>query len=110
IVPLSLFRSRTFTGANVLTLLLYGALSAATFLLPFNLIQVQHYSPAEAGAAFLPFVVTMSLLSRWTAALADRTGPRVPLPVGPILAGAGFALMARPGIGGSYWTTFFPAI
>lgn len=110
IVPMSLFRSRTFTGANVLTLLLYGALSAATFLLPFNLIQVQHYSPAEAGAAFLPFVVTMSLLSRWTGALADRIGPRLPLMVGPILAGAGFALMARPGIGGSYWTTFFPPI
>src|SRR4051794_15414599 len=110
IVPLSLFRSRTFTGANLLTLLLYGALSAATFLLPFNLIQVQHYSPAKAGAAFLPFVLTMSLLSRWSGALADRIGPRLPLIVGPILTGCGFALMARPGIGGSYWTTFFPGI
>jgi EmrB/QacA subfamily drug resistance transporter len=110
IVPVSLFRSRTFTGANILTLLLYGALSAATFLLPFNLIQVQHYSPAMAGAAFLPFVVTMSLLSRWTGALADRIGPRIPLIVGPIVAGIGFVLMARPGIGGSYWTTFFPGI
>jgi EmrB/QacA subfamily drug resistance transporter len=110
IVPLSLFKSRTFTGANILTLLLYGALSAATFLLPFNLIQVQHYSPAKAGAAFLPFVLTMSLLSRWSGALADRIGPRLPLIVGPILTGCGFALMARPGSGGSYWTTFFPGI
>jgi len=110
IVPLSLFRSRTFTGANILTLLLYGALSAATFLLPFNLIEVQHYSPTKAGAAFLPFMVTMSLLSRFTGALADRIGPRVLLIVGPLLAGAGFALMAVPGIGGSYWTTFFPGI
>ena len=110
IVPLSLFRSRSFTGANILTLLLYAALSGALFLLPFNLIQVQHDTPAQAGAAFLPFVVTMSLLSRWTGALADRIGPRLPLIVGPILAGAGFALLALPSIGGSYWTTFFPGI
>jgi EmrB/QacA subfamily drug resistance transporter len=110
IVPLTLFRSRTFTGANILTLLLYGALSAATFLLPFNLIQLQHYSPSKAGLAFLPFVVTMSLLSRFTGALADRIGPRLLLIAGPLTAAAGLALMARPGIGGSYWTTFFPAI
>ncbi|HEV2721779.1 MAG TPA: MFS transporter [Thermoanaerobaculia bacterium] len=110
IVPLSLFRSRNFTGANVLTLLLYAALSGALFLLPFNLIQVQHDSPAKAGAAFMPFVVTMSLLSRFTGALADRIGARLPLIAGPLVAAAGFALMAVPGIGGSYWTTFFPGI
>jgi EmrB/QacA subfamily drug resistance transporter len=110
IVPLTLFRSRNFTGANILTLLLYAALSGALFLLPFNLIQLQHDSPAKAGAAFLPFVVTMSLLSRFTGALADRIGPRLPLIVGPLVAAAGFALLALPGIGGSYWTTFFPGI
>ena len=110
IVPLTLFRSRAFTGANVLTLLLYGALSAATFLLPFNLIQLQGYSPSQAGAALLPFVATMSVLSRFTGALADRIGPRILLIVGPIVAACGLALMARPSVGGSYWTTFFPAI
>jgi EmrB/QacA subfamily drug resistance transporter len=110
IVPLSLFRSRTFSGANILTFLLYAALQGSTFFLPFNLIQVQGYPPAKAGAAFLPFVVTMSLLSRWTGALADRVGPRPLLVLGPVTAGAGIALLALPDVGGSYWTTFFPGI
>lgn len=110
IVPFQLFRSRSFTAANVLTLLLYGALSSSTFLLPFNLIQVQHYPPARAGAAFLPFVITMSLLSRYTGALADRIGARPLLMAGPVLAGAGIGLLALPSIGGSFWTTFFPGV
>ena len=110
IMPLTLFRSRVFSGANLLTLLLYGALSTVTFLLPFNLIQVQHYSPAQAGAAFLPFVATLSILSRWTGSLADRFGPRLPLIVGPLLACCGFILLACPSIGGSYWMTFFPGV
>jgi MFS family permease len=110
IVPLSLFRSRAFSAVNVLTFFLYAALSAATFLLPFNLIQVQGYTPARAGAAFLPFVGTMSLLSRWSGALADRIGPRLQLVAGPLLAGVGFVLMAIPSRGGSYWLTFFPGI
>ncbi|HXA17270.1 MAG TPA: DHA2 family efflux MFS transporter permease subunit [Thermoanaerobaculia bacterium] len=110
IMPLTLFRSRVFSGANLLTLLLYAALSTVTFLLPFNLIQVQHYSPSQAGAAFLPFVVTMTILSRWTGGLADRFGPRLPLTVGPLLACCGFILLACPSIGGSYWMTFFPGV
>ena len=110
LVPLTLFRSRAFSGANVLTLLLYAALSGAMFLLPFNFIQVLHYTPAEAGAAFLPIVATMSLLSRFTGGLADRIGPRPLLIVGPIVAGAGFALLAWCGGAGSYWTAYFPGL
>jgi MFS family permease len=109
-MPLGLFRSRTFAGANLLTLCLYGALGGALFFLPFDLIQVQGYSATAAGAALLPFVALMFLLSRWAGGLVDRYGPRLPLVAGPAVAAAGLALFALPGTGASYWLSVFPAV
>ncbi len=109
-LPLALFRSRPFTLANVLTLLLYAALGIVLFLVPLNLIQVQHYTATAAGAALLPFPVIMFALSRWSGGLVASIGSRLPLTIGPIVAAAGLALYARPGVGGSYWSTFFPAV
>ena len=108
--PLSLFRNRTFTAANLLTLFLYAALAALFFFLPFVLIQARGYSPAASGAALLPLIVLVSGGSRAAGAFADRVGPRLPLTLGPAIAAAGFALFAVLPADAGYAVSMLPAL
>jgi EmrB/QacA subfamily drug resistance transporter len=107
-MPLALFRSRTFTAVNLLTLLLYAALGGVLFFLPFAIIEVNGYSATLAGAAFLPFTIIMGALSRWSGGLLDRFGARPPLMVGPAVAALGLALLAIPIAGAPFWGFLAP--
>lgn len=109
-LPLALFQSRIFSGANMLTLLLYAATGIFFFLFPLNLIQVQGYSTTAAGAAILPMILLMFFLSRWSGGLVSRYGARAPLVMGPLIVAFGFALFVVPTIAANYWSEFFPAI
>jgi EmrB/QacA subfamily drug resistance transporter len=105
-MPLNVFHSRQFSGINLQTLLLYGALGGTIFFLPFLFIQVHDYTATEAGASFLPFTVILGLLSRWGGGLVNRCGARLPLVIGPTLVAVGFGLMAWLGGEASYVRCF----
>jgi EmrB/QacA subfamily drug resistance transporter len=107
---LALFKSRSFSSANLLTLFLYAAIGIFFFLFPLDLIQVQKYTTTATGAAMLPLILLMFFLSRWSGGLVARYGPRGPLILGPLIVAFGFSLFAVPSIGGGYWKAFFPAI
>ena len=109
-VPLRLFRSSDFAGANLLTLLLYAGLGGMMFFFSLNLVQVQGYSATAAGAALLPMIAIMFTLSRWSGGLVERFGARLPLIVGPLIVTVAFVLFAVPSVSSNYWTSFFPAV
>ena len=109
-MPLDVFRSRNFVGANLVTLLLYFGLGGALFFLPFTLIRAYGYTATAAGGALLPLPVTIGLLSRFTGDLTHRYGARALLTAGPCVAAAGFAMLALPWVRGDYWSGFFPAM
>jgi EmrB/QacA subfamily drug resistance transporter len=107
-MPPELFRSVSFSGINLLTLLLYGALDGALFFLPFLLIQAHGYSATAAGAVYLPFTILLALLSRWSGGLADRFGIRGPLIVGPVITGIGFLVLGLVGGATEFWVFLVP--
>ncbi len=109
-MPLTLFASRPFVGLTLLTLLLYGALGGLLVLLPYMLIVGGHYTPTQAGLALLPFSIVIGAASRLAGRLAERTGPRWPLTVGPLVTGVGFGLMTLTDPTASYWTAVLPGI
>lgn len=109
-MPLALFASRPFVGLTLLTLLLYGALGGLLVLLPYLLIVGGGYSATQAGLALLPFSIVIGAASRFAGRLSERIGPRWPLTIGPIVTGAGFALMARVDPTASYWSGVLPGM
>jgi len=110
VLPLQLFRARQFTVTNIVTFLIYAALSGALFLLPIELQVVGHYSPLQSGLALMPLTVIMLVLSSRSGRLASRIGPRLQMSVGPIITGAGLALLARASSDTNYVTGVLPAI
>jgi EmrB/QacA subfamily drug resistance transporter len=110
VLPLTLFASKQFTSANIVTFAVYAALGGALFLLPIQLEQVSGYTALEAGISLLPVTVLMLLLSARSGALAAKIGPRLQMTLGPFVIAAGLALFARIGHSGDYLTEVLPAV
>ncbi len=109
LVPFSLFRHRQFSGITLMTFILYFAMSGVFFFLTLNLQQIQKFSATSAGAAFMPIILLLFLMSRWSGHFADTAGPRLPLIIGPVIIAIGFFLYMIPGVEANYWLTFLPA-
>ncbi|MGH9031043.1 MAG: DHA2 family efflux MFS transporter permease subunit, partial [Acidimicrobiia bacterium] len=110
LLPLGIFRSRQFSGANLTTFVVYGALGTATFLIVLELQTVMGYSAIEAGSALLPITVLMLLLSSRAGRLSQRIGPRIPMTVGPMVVAAALLLLSGLAPGDSYLMAVLPGI
>jgi EmrB/QacA subfamily drug resistance transporter len=108
--PLSMFRSRVFRAANLMTLLTYGALGAVLFFLVLQLQVTLGYDAIQAGVATLVLPLTMLLLSSRVSVIAARTGPRLPMTVGPIVCAIGVVLLSGVDADTSYWTGIYPGV
>lgn len=109
-MPLALFGSSSFVGLTLLTFLLYGALGGLFVLLPYILIEAGGYTATQAGAALLPLPLVISLASPLAGAFSAKTGPRMPLVIGPVIVAVGFLLALRIGPDADYWTGVLPAM
>ena len=109
LVPVSLFKHKIFSGVTLMTFILYFAMSGVFFFLTLNLQQIQEFTATQAGAAFMPIIILLFLISRAAGSFADRVGPRLPMIVGPIIIGIGFFMYMIPGVEANYWLTFLPA-
>lgn len=110
LVPLSLFGSRVFSVANLMTLLVYGALGANTFFLTLQLQVAVGYTPLLAGLATMPMTALLILFSGRSGALAARIGPRLPMTVGPLLCALGTVMLLGVGEGTRYLTGVLPGV
>lgn len=109
-LPLGLFRSRTFSAVNLVTLAVYAALGGVLFLLGLQLQVVAGFSPTSAGAALLPITFLMLLLSARAGAVAERVGARLPMTVGPVACAGGLLLLAGVGPGAAYLRDVLPGV
>jgi EmrB/QacA subfamily drug resistance transporter len=108
-IPYALFKNRLFSGITLITFILYFGMSGVFFFFPLNLQQIQEFSATSAGAAFMPIIIMLFLMSRWSGYFADKHGPRLPMIIGPTVIAIGFFMYMIPGESASYWLTFFPA-